>query len=1332
MRIKELHIDGFGIFTDFRLGGLGPNLTILLGANEAGKSTLLAFVRGVLFGFPDGRSRDNPYPPLSGGRHGGCVILVDQAGVEYTVERYVGPRGGAVSLRATNGDNGGDAQLRALLGSATRDLFRNVYAFSLTELQSFESLQAEAVKAALYGASAGTAVLALPRFQQELEAFLGNVFKPGGSNPLLNQALREFEGLSTEIRGVQGGLATYTELVREISESERKITEAVAEIDALTDAEAEQGLRGKLLPVWVGLQQDREERSALPPRPVPPLPPQGLARLDQLLEVGRVRKEELERAESALEQMRRSRESLAVDDAILGQAENIRLLRVGAGSHDEGCTRAERLRNEPSTLERELARLLGELGPDWTVERVRAADRSLFVQDELLKHESALRELGNRQAVAWAHREKTGGELREATADKERASAVLGTLPAVADLPPRKLLDQLRAGRDRFADNIEAARTAGQEVRADDEEIRTIVGSIAPGWTEARAATFDTSIGVRTRIDEFEQGLVRAGQELAAARAEVASAEERLRGAQQNIARAKEAGAALERPTIEDPAEILRRRRAAHLAQAELAQLDALRMQLESERKTRSRREQVIGQLKARTSEGPSASPYLAPIVLGLGGFVVAAVLIWRQQMVPAALVFALTVMVAYLMIAGARRGGASATDNDVRGALQRDIELVAEQCAKFEEQIREQLSRLHTRAAELGLEGDPTVESVKAVEAALGRDQGLIEEWRVASSAVSQAVARAEQAKEAVERTRELRARNEETLANLKQQWVEQLEPLGLPVDLSPRVVATGILPAVERARQKIRDRDGKRLRLEALSQDMGRFIEVACDLVPNARVVRDEPRRLLVEVDGFLDRAEAAADALKARGEAQKELGGANTVLARATEAHQKACSAVESADRELAAAQRDWVNWLEQRRLPAHLSPETAAQGIRTMSAVLERADRVDAIDGELRQIESHLQEYRILDANTFGALGRPVPDERSTTAAAAGLGDELDAAREAATKRKGLDEQLNAARSTLAEARGRVEQADADVGELLAQAGVSHAEVFRERAQIEAKHERVQGEIESKERLLREIAGIANPDTLASRLAGVELLDVEKERARLRNEKAEKSQHLEALRNNRAQLVQEKERLGSAEDLAGLRAAQERVRSRVVQLSREWARFAVARHLLDEAKGRFEREHQPKVLKDASRFFTRITAGRYDQVRAGLGPRDASLEVLTSSGVVRRPDELSRGTQEQLYLALRFGYMLNHRLNEESLPVLMDDILVNFDPERATGAAAAIFELARGCQVLLYTCHPATADLLRRIDGKAPIVALPVAKAANAGREDAFVLPQTVPT
>ena len=51
MRIENIHVDGFGVWNDKTLGPLEPQLNVFLGPNETGKSTLMAFIRSMLFGF---------------------------------------------------------------------------------------------------------------------------------------------------------------------------------------------------------------------------------------------------------------------------------------------------------------------------------------------------------------------------------------------------------------------------------------------------------------------------------------------------------------------------------------------------------------------------------------------------------------------------------------------------------------------------------------------------------------------------------------------------------------------------------------------------------------------------------------------------------------------------------------------------------------------------------------------------------------------------------------------------------------------------------------------------------------------------------------------------------------------------------------------------------------------------------------------------------------------------------------------------------------------------------------------------------------------------------
>jgi len=73
------------------------------------------------------------------------------------------------------------------------------------------------------------------------------------------------------------------------------------------------------------------------------------------------------------------------------------------------------------------------------------------------------------------------------------------------------------------------------------------------------------------------------------------------------------------------------------------------------------------------------------------------------------------------------------------------------------------------------------------------------------------------------------------------------------------------------------------------------------------------------------------------------------------------------------------------------------------------------------------------------------------------------------------------------------------------------------------------------------------------------------------------------------------------------------------------------------------------------------------------------------------------ELSRGAREELYLAMRLGLIAEYEKHGEPMPLVMDDIMVNFDDERAGRALEAVAAFAAGRQVIIMTCHRRTLDL-----------------------------------
>ena len=145
MEIREIQIDGFGVFSANKLKDVSSGLNIIYGPNEFGKTTLLEFIRSMLFGFPGKNQKINQYTPVNGGDLGGIMKCTLASGQLISVSRQAGKKDGPV-IRTESTDNQGQSYLDSLLGYATKNVFKNLYAFTIDELHDIQTLRGEEIK----------------------------------------------------------------------------------------------------------------------------------------------------------------------------------------------------------------------------------------------------------------------------------------------------------------------------------------------------------------------------------------------------------------------------------------------------------------------------------------------------------------------------------------------------------------------------------------------------------------------------------------------------------------------------------------------------------------------------------------------------------------------------------------------------------------------------------------------------------------------------------------------------------------------------------------------------------------------------------------------------------------------------------------------------------------------------------------------------------------------------------------------------------------------------------------------------------------------------------
>lgn len=160
-----------------------------------------------------------------------------------------------------------------------------------------------------------------------------------------------------------------------------------------------------------------------------------------------------------------------------------------------------------------------------------------------------------------------------------------------------------------------------------------------------------------------------------------------------------------------------------------------------------------------------------------------------------------------------------------------------------------------------------------------------------------------------------------------------------------------------------------------------------------------------------------------------------------------------------------------------------------------------------------------------------------------------------------------------------------------------------------------------------------------------------------------------------------------------DAASAEAARAQLElSRAVEAAERYSRLVLARFLADEAIRRYSDAHQDPLLQRASHHLELLTEGRCRQIGVDDDPKKGPrLSAIYASGEERSVPELSDGTRDQLYLALRLAAIQESVSRNGPMPVVLDDVLVNFDDDRARAALRCLATLTATSQVLLFTHH-----------------------------------------
>jgi len=355
MRITRLDLTRFGRFTDISLDLSAPGTHVVLGRNEAGKTTAMAAIEQLLYGIP--RNTNHAFlhkmPDLRLG-----ALLSDDAGETHEIVRF---KKNLNALQDSQGQPIEEVELARLLYGVAEEVFKSLFSISHQEIVAGGEALLDSdgeVGGALFNANSGTTDLT--GVLRQLGERAEKLFKSGGSVPSLNAAIKEYKA--------------STAAVKELSLSPTNVLELDQQLATAQEAqEALSGERRSLAIRKAVLEQTKTARPALVTRfdalaEMTALQAQGpvvdvalRAQLDQSKSMLQQGDSERRSAEAAISRQNAKLAGLQIDSRFLEQQDKIEKLTIQTGGYEQNEQDTPGLKVKAEALDRELKQLRKKL-----------------------------------------------------------------------------------------------------------------------------------------------------------------------------------------------------------------------------------------------------------------------------------------------------------------------------------------------------------------------------------------------------------------------------------------------------------------------------------------------------------------------------------------------------------------------------------------------------------------------------------------------------------------------------------------------------------------------------------------------------------------------------------------------------------------------------------------------------------------------------------------------------------------------------------------------------------------------------------------------------------
>jgi uncharacterized protein YhaN len=518
-----------------------------------------------------------------------------------------------------------------------------------------------------------------------------------------------------------------------------------------------------------------------------------------------------------------------------------------------------------------------------------------------------------------------------------------------------------------------------------------------------------------------------------------------------------------------------------------------------------------------------------------------------------------------------------------------------------------------------------------------------------------------------------------------------------GLPLGDMPAVSDVhSFLAARERVIEAVRRRTGTENALRGLDAQHSIWVSdlaASLDLHPGEVATL---ARLLLAADQTLGRARDAAAA-----------------RTRVADRRHTAAEALANEKGEIAAATAETADWTEKwRGLLAELSrppgeePEATDEVLQLLGDLTLEHQAAEALVSRLAGMNADHHRFRSA-SDALVASVAPDLQALSPFEAVAGISQRLAHQRGLEQRHSLLSAQLVSARESAAKAEQDLADHQATLAAILSLIGADSVEAAETRLALSAERGQKEARLADAQARLRELGHGPSMEQLRDELAAVAFDDIEAAIERASRDRKEANERAQAAAAQFARLAQQMERDAAATTASVAAMQQQSAAAAMGRVLEEALLLHVASALLEKSLASVEATGAPALLQRISELFQALTNDLY-RVYTVADVESRPRLVLQER---RFPNErkevrdLSDGTRDQLFLALRLAAIEEHAATAPPLPFIGDDILQTFDDDRSLSTLRVLLTLSEKVQVILLTHHRHLLDVAARLPSDA---------------------------